>query len=136
MPGSEGGTGQTQFTKRVKGHSAQGLSQVTIPSQIRYVEYFERLKDYGPVPHVTLVLRSLIVHTVPRALNSKLRHYSIGPLETKHWSFADFSKKCTSKTDLSFRVLVQLHGTKETREVFTADAVVVISLSKSPLGKF
>lgn len=50
--------------------------KVTIPSQIRFVEYFERLKTYGPVPHVTLALRSLIVHTVPKALLSKIRHYS------------------------------------------------------------
>jgi hypothetical protein len=52
---------------------------VTIPSQIRFVEYIERLKIYGPVPHVSLALRSLIIHTVPKALISKIRHHCTPP---------------------------------------------------------
>jgi hypothetical protein len=56
-----------------------GVPKVTIPSQIRFVEYIERLKIYGPVPHVSLALRSLIIHTVPKALTSKIRHHCTPP---------------------------------------------------------
>jgi len=39
---------------------------VTIPSQRRFVHYFERIKTYGPVPHMIISLHKVILTTYPK----------------------------------------------------------------------
>lgn len=108
-------------------------SGVTIPSQKRFVHYCERIKNYGPVPHIQLSLHRVVLHTFPKlGMLHKRKGGGFAAPGKSHVCNKDFHQHVSIELGIRVLMMEETDSTEmmEGQEIFSCDSLVP-SVSRS-----